>query len=86
MYISTSEIVDKVFDEFMPRIMKLSSNHRETSMEMKEMHTKLSGMLYEQYYNNTSRFMKSIDVEDMLGSSPPRTQMIKKMEPKTPLK
>jgi len=86
MNISTLEIVDQVFDEFLPKLSKLSSHPKEISRELKEMQTKLSTLLYNQYYQNTSRFMRSIDVEDMLSSSPPTTQMIRKIEPNTPLK
>ena len=86
MNISTLEIVDQVFDEFIPKLCKLSSYPQEMTKELKEMHNRLSSLLYDQYYHNTSRFMRSIDVEDMLSSSPPATQMIRKIEPNTPLK
>jgi hypothetical protein len=86
MNISTLEIVDQVFDEYIPKLSKLSSHPQEINIELKEMQSRLSTLLYAQYYQNTLRFMRSIDVEDMLSSSPPRTQIIRKIEPNTPLK
>ena len=86
MNVSTCEIVDTVFDEYTPKIMQHSSAPRETVHQLKEMRTRLTSLLYDQYYQNTSRFMRSIDIDDVIHSSPPRERMIKKMEPKTPAK
>lgn len=87
MNISTSEIVDQIFDEYIPKIVQLSSHKKETQIQLNQMHKKLTEHLYSQYYNNISRFMPSIDLDDIfLSSSPPREQLIKKKDPITPQK
>jgi len=86
MNISTSEIVDQIFDEYIPKLLQLSSHKEETDIQLKHMHQKLTKHLYNQYYNNISRFMSSIDLDDILCSSPPQEQLIKKKEPNTPQK
>lgn len=86
MNISTTEIVDQVFDEYTSKILRLSAARTETIGVLREMHTRLIELLYNQHYNNVSRFMNPIDIDDSLCSSPPRSQCIRKIEPYTPQK
>ena len=86
MNTTTTEIVDQVFDEFTAKILARSAVQADTITVLKEMHTRLIELLYNQYYNNVSRFMNPIDIDDVLCSSPPKSQMIRKLEPFTPQK
>lgn len=89
MNLSTPEIVDSVFQEYTPKLVQLSNPGTKKEMEtsIREMHSKLMNLLYQQYYNTTSRFITSIDVDDVLSSSPPRASIIKQtVVPNTPLK
>ena len=89
MNLSTPEIVDNVFQEYTPKLLVFSNPGTKKEMEssIREMHSKLMDMLYKQYYNNTSRFITSIDVDDVLSSSPPRASIIKTSAvPNTPVK
>ena len=87
MNISTLEIVEQIFEEYIPILTQLSSHKDETHIQLTNMHKKLTEQLYRQYYNNISKFMLSIDLDDiLLNSSPPREQLIKKKQPNTPQK
>jgi hypothetical protein len=89
MNLSTPEIVEKVFQEYTPKLTQLSNPGTKKEMEssIRDMQSKLMDMLYQQYYSTTSRFMTSIDVDDVLCSSPPRSSIIKAaIMPNTPLK
>lgn len=86
MNYSTSEIIDHVFQEYTTKIVSLSAKPRDTEGKLNEMKESLMERFYTQYYNNTSRFMTSVDLDDVFSSSPPKEQMIKKYVPDTPQK
>lgn len=88
MNLSTPEIVEKVFLQYTPRLMKLSQPGTKADMQecINGMRAELMDMLYQQYYNTTSRFMVSIDLDDVPSSSPPKSSHIKTVMPNTPLK
>lgn len=87
MNITTSEIIDQVFDEFADRIISIAAAKNEMQAVLQQMRDKIMELLYKQYYNSTGKFMKQVDIDDLLCSSPPRTHVSKKTYvPNTPLK
>lgn len=84
---STSEIISLVFEEYRKHILCLSSRPNEMEKIIQEMYIRLQEALSAQYYNNVFRFVSSVDIDDMLSSSPPKTSMIEEANPqnlKTP--
>jgi len=88
MNLSTPEIVEKVFLQYTPKLLNFSQPGTKKEMEkcIDNMRTEFMELLYKQYYNTTSRFMVSIDLDDVLSSSPPKSSQIKVVQPNTPLK
>lgn len=78
MNISTSDIIFNVFEEFTPVIISLSSEPHKTEAMLKEMYGRLQDSLSTQYYNKVFKYVSSVDIDDMMASSPPKSNMIDK--------
>ena len=82
---STTEIISSVFDEFTPELLEVSNSKERMTQCLQRMRTNLIDRMYTQYYNTTSRFMKTVDMDDVLCSSP-KGQGIRPFIPNTPIK
>ena len=73
---STSDIVSSVFTEYMQQILNVSAHRSETERIINEMYSKLQDALSIQYYDNVLRFVSSVDIDEVLSTSPPQRKMI----------
>lgn len=73
---STSEIVSGVFKEYTPQVVGLSSYPRDTERLLNDMCSKLNNTLSDHHYNNVFQFVSSVDIDDVISSSPPKSKMI----------
>lgn len=73
---SMSEVISDVFDKYKKQIIELSVRPSETERIIGEMYIKMQEALSTQYYNNVFRFVSSVDIDEIICSSPPPTNII----------
>lgn len=85
---STSDIIKNVFNEYKPMIVKSSVSHKDTENILDEMYDKLQNKLSSHYYQNVFKFVSSVDIDDVLSSSPPREDIVRQNDNilRTPVK
>lgn len=75
---STIYIIDQVFEKYIPIMMMITNQSIEIGNILNNMHNEMKMAISSQYMNTISKFMchKEIELDEILSSSPPQSQMI----------
>lgn len=76
MSLSTSELISGVFDKYACKITNLSMHQNDTMNILNEMCTELQTTLSTHYYMNVYKFVSSVDMDDIIATSPPKSNII----------